>query len=894
MINPFFFNTSISRKFAGALAGVMIAILAVFTLLLVAINANNTRNQLESSLQSTADLAQLSLANALWHFNDSYVTDFLESIFLSDDIVFAEVVTEKRVVSQKARLQFTDKPFAFFKSSSDYLTLSKEIYYKDKQVGRIRLAFSTKKIRRAAYKEARAAFALMVLVLIAISLTTGLLSRKFVFAPLSRLKQSAERIAAGNLDEPIAMDSADEIGEFSGALDSMRISISESMEKLRQADVVKAAKERLEIEIKERRRAESAIREQRDRAQNYLDIAGVIIVALDSVGRVTLINRKGCEVLGLSESEIVGKNWLETFVAEDEKTRIENVFSQIIQENVPDLGYVENRIKTAYGEPRYVAWHNTVLTDAQNRVIGTLSSGEDIAERKQAEIALLDSEARYRLLADNIEDCIWLMDMDFAFSYINPAVYRMMGYTVEEWVGSNLQDHCDEKNFFDMAGVVITALENLPDNSGIVFEADMQKKNGDPIRVEITGRVLLDEDGTPVGLQGVTRDITLRHQMEHQLRQAQKIEAIGRLAGGVAHDFNNMLGVILGHAEMAMSRIDSNLPIQEDLHEIQHAAQRSADLTRQLLAFARRQTIQPRLLDLNDTVSGMLKMLKRLIGENITLEWKPEPELWTVKMDPSQVDQVLANLSINARDAIAGVGNLFIETRNVVFDEAYCSAHADFVPGEYVMLAVSDNGAGMDKETLEHLFEPFFTTKGMEDGTGLGLATIYGMVKQNQGFINVYSEPGQGTSFKIYLPRVMEDASVLKAGAEPEPAQGKETVLVVEDESAILKLAKSILERYGYHVLASGSPGEALDLAERHEGPIHLLVTDVVMPEMNGKDLKDRIEGQRPDIKVLFMSGYTANVIAHHGVVDEDVNFIQKPFAVKAMAAAVRKALDKP
>ncbi len=372
------------------------------------------------------------------------------------------------------------------------------------------------------------------------------------------------------------------------------------------------------------------------------------------------------------------------------------------------------------------------------------------------------------------------------------------------------------------------------------------------------------------------------------------MESVGRLAGGVAHDFNNMLGVILGHADLAMDQIDPAQPLYDDLLEIQKAAQRSADLTRQLLAFARRQTVAPRVLNLNDTVGGMLKMLKRLIGEDIDLAWEPDLRLGLVRIDPSQIDQILANLCVNARDAIVGVGKVTIETKNAVFDDSYCAEHGDFIPGEYVMLAVSDDGCGMDQETLAHIFEPFYTGKEVGQGTGLGLATVYGIVKQNEGFINVYSEPGQGSSFKIYFPRFTGDEEERKPESKKEaPRSLGETLLLVEDEAGILNLGKTMLERLGYTVLTAATPAEAIRQAERHEGEIQLLITDVVMPMMNGRELEQRIRAIQPGIKSLFMSGYTANVIAHQGVLDEGVFFLQKPFSIHDLAAKVREALEQ-
>ncbi len=395
-------------------------------------------------------------------------------------------------------------------------------------------------------------------------------------------------------------------------------------------------------------------------------------------------------------------------------------------------------------------------------------------------------------------------------------------------------------------------------------------------------------------IEGFTFDISERKKLQGQLVQAQKMESIGRLAGGVAHDFNNMLSVILGYAELALDRIAPENPLHEDMLEIQAAGQRAADVTRQLLAFARQQTIAPRVLDLNETVESMLRMLRRLIGEDIDLAWHPGPGLWPVKMDPAQIDQVLANLCVNARDAITDVGKITIETDRKSFDQAYCQDHAEAVTGDFVMLAVTDNGCGMDAKTLANIYEPFFTTKGVGEGTGLGLPTVYGIVKQNNGFMNVYSEPGSGTTFRLYFPRHLaapEKRAELKADVIP--TGSGQTVLVVEDDETILAMAEKMLESLGYQVLTAAGAAQAEASAAAHEGEIDLLMTDVIMPEMNGRDLSEKFKRRYPNLRVLFMSGYTANVIAHHGVLDDGVVFVQKPFSRKDLAMKVRQALSE-
>jgi CheY-like chemotaxis protein len=364
------------------------------------------------------------------------------------------------------------------------------------------------------------------------------------------------------------------------------------------------------------------------------------------------------------------------------------------------------------------------------------------------------------------------------------------------------------------------------------------------------------------------------------------------LAGGVAHDFNNMLGVILGRAEMALMGMKPEDPHYRYLKEIQKVTERSAELPRQLLAFARKQTIAPEVLYLNDTVEGMLKMLRRLIGEDIDFTWRPGANLWLVRIDPSQIDQILANLCVNARDAVSGAGKVTLETQNATLDETFCETHVAAAPGEYVLLAVSDNGCGMDKDLQDKAFEPFFTTKDVGKGTGLGLSTVYGIVKQNNGFVYIYSEPNEGTTVKIFFPRYRGTAEKDEQEKPPEiPLGFGETILLVEDNPDILASGKEMLEELGYRVMAADGPEDALKWTGKAKDAIHLLMTDVIMPGMNGRELAEQITAARPDTRVLFMSGYTADAIAQHGVLEKDVHFLQKPFTLVTLARKVRAVL---
>ncbi len=500
-------------------------------------------------------------------------------------------------------------------------------------------------------------------------------------------------------------------------------------------------------------------------------------------------------------------------------------------------------------------------------------------------------ENRYRTLAEHFpHGILFLFDRDIRFLFVDGKELNVLGLNKDILIGKKFQE-VSPKDICDIALPHARAVfEGKSGHYEITYQEQIYENRMVPVirhNQEITEGICITQNITE-RKQAEKK----RAQLEAQLRQSQKMEAIGTLAGGVAHDFNNMLSVIIGRADIALRQFDSSKPFYGNLKEIKNAAERSANLTQQLLAFARKQTVSPKVLNLNDTVEGMLKMMRRLIGENIELTWKPGRDIWSIKMDPSQIDQMLANLCINARDAITGVGNILIETDNCSIDEFYCSDHADFIPGEYVRLMMSDNGRGMDKETLTHIFDPFFTTKETGEGTGLGLATVYGIVKQNNGFINVYSEPNQGTTFKIYLPQYVGETEKNQSEASEGLIQyGHETVLLVEDEPSLLKLGKMILENLGYKVLTAGTPGEAIELAEKHAGKIDLLLTDVIMPEMNGRELANRLLSLYPHLKSLYMSGYTANVIAHHGVLDEGVHFLQKPFTPQSLAAKVREAL---
>jgi two-component system sensor histidine kinase EvgS len=439
-----------------------------------------------------------------------------------------------------------------------------------------------------------------------------------------------------------------------------------------------------------------------------------------------------------------------------------------------------------------------------------------------------------------------------------------------------------------------TLVGKIRANNGKGGHAEIRLKVGEGrvLHVLTSLSAVRDEDGKVEQFVVQAVDISSRQKAEEHLRQAQKMEAVGQLTGGIAHDFNNLLTVIIGNLQLVEGALEGNDKALKRAREAIDAACKGSELTKQLLAFARKQTIAPKVYDLNKIVEHMFKMLRHLIGEDIHITWIPQSRLWSVMIDPTQMEQVLANLCVNARDAIAGVGEITIETRKVTLDESFCVDHPGFNPGQYVLLKVSDNGCGMNNETLAHIFEPFFTSKDVTEGTGLGLATIYGIVKQNNGHINVSSKPGKGTSFEIYLPRHIGEAEEILAESEAKISPGNgERVLLVEDEPAIREMCQIFLESMRYEVLCAETPEAALRLAGEDNCDINLLITDVVMPGMNGRDLARALHTIHPEIKTLFMSGYTADVIAHRGVLEEEVQFIQKPFTIKDFSAKVRETL---
>ncbi|MFW6012371.1 MAG: PAS domain S-box protein [bacterium] len=606
-----------------------------------------------------------------------------------------------------------------------------------------------------------------------------------------------------------------------------------------------------------------------------------IFVQVD--GRFAYVNPACVRLLGAdAPDELLGRPVLER-CPPDIRSSVE-ARMRLIEADRGPLPLTEERVLTLQGESVPVETYIVPLQYANRQ--GALIFFRDLTSRKEAELV------NQRLLAaiEQSAEAVVITDTEGSVQYVNPAFEEQTGYTRDEALGRNsriLKSGEEDEAFYQEMWQTLLA--------GRTWQGRMvnRRKDGTLYTEQATISPVRDASGQIVNFVSVERDVTHEHHLESQLLQAQKMESIGRLAGGVAHDFNNMLGVITGYAELALQEAVPDSAVYRMLGQIQQAAERSAELTSQLLAFARRQPATPRVLDLDETISPMLQMLRRLIGESIELEWRPQAGVWPVEIDPVQLVQILTNLVVNARDAIGEVGRITIATANAELDRAYCTEHPGLVPGSYAMLTVSDDGCGMDPDVAERIFEPFFTTKHHAEGTGLGLAVLHGIVRQNDGLIQVYSEPGRGTTFRIYLPRHDGSARAVVEGAQPVvERRGTETVLVVEDEEALLGLITTLLEGLGYTVLSAGSPSRALELVRDHSGAVELLLTDVVLPGMSGTDLWREIQRFQPGLKCLFMSGYTSHVVAQLGGTEDDVHFLQKPFTADSLSSALRETLD--
>ena len=608
----------------------------------------------------------------------------------------------------------------------------------------------------------------------------------------------------------------------------------------------------------------------------------------DLQGRYLMMNPAGAAFLGRTVDEVIGKDDTELFNPEAGREIME------LDRMVLQAGEMQTfeEAGTAAGVSRIYLSNKGPFRDANGKVVGLLGICRDISDRKMVEEEMRRSQQKLRIHFEHTPLAVVEWDLDFRVADWNPSAERIFGYSREEALGQH-GSFIVHPQFRERVDRVWQTLLQETGATRNVGENDNITKDGRIISCEWYNTPLVDESGRVLGVASLVQDVTERVALEERLRQSQKMEAVGRLAGGVAHDFNNLLTVILGYSQILAEGVPAGSRLADSTAQIKSAADRASGITRQLLAFSRKQVLSPRVINLNDIVLNLDSLLRRLIGEDIEVLTAPSNDLGSVKADPGQIEQVIMNLALNARDAMPSGGKLTLETANAQLDESYTERHQPAEPGLYVMLAVTDTGHGMTPETQARIFEPFYTTKEVGKGTGLGLSMVYGIVKQSGGYIWVYSEPDRGTTFKIYLPRVDQPAEGVDAQNRPRNVQrGTETILLVEDDPQLRQLSSSVLAHCGYKVLVASSPEEGIEICRANHRDISLLVTDVVMPRMNGRQLAEQIQRASPKVKVLYISGYTSNAIVHYGVLDAGLAFLPKPFSLSALVAKVREVLD--
>jgi PAS domain S-box-containing protein len=638
------------------------------------------------------------------------------------------------------------------------------------------------------------------------------------------------------------------------------------------------------LAVSQYREAKTAELVQRDTLAMDSAMDGMAIVSPE--GKYTYVNAAFARMMGYAQPEgMVGKPWAEMHAATDVRP-VEDEIRAALKRDGKWFGSLTIHRD---GQPLPLEMSVTMLPDR-----GVVTVGRDISDRYRAEQFREEAEEKYRTLVEQVAAISYIAELgrDGQWLYVSPQVETMFGFAVDDWLAGSRQwmRHVHSEDH----GVVDAAEEASKRGERFQAEYRVIRHDGRVIWVSDTAVVVPGSDSHPL-MEGIIADITERKQFEAQLQQARRMEAVGRLAGGIAHDFNNLLTIIKGYAELAMMRAKGLPELKADVERIEDASERASGLVRQLLAFSRRQVLQPKVLDLNGIVVGLDKLLRRLMDEDIEMLTVADKLVGTIKADPGQIEQVIMNLVVNARDAMPDGGRLIVETANAELDAVYARDHATVRPGRYVMLAVSDTGTGMSADTVAHIFEPFYTTKESGRGTGLGLSTVYGIVKQSGGYVWVYSEPGRGTTFKVYLPRVDEALETLptaKAKSQDRVKMGTETILLVEDEPDLRELTRTVLASKGYTIVEARNAEEAEHLAENNGAKIHLLLTDVIMPGISGRELAKRILARHSAMRVLYMSGYTYNVIAQGGTLERGVSFLQKPFTPSSLAEKVREVLD--
>ena len=656
----------------------------------------------------------------------------------------------------------------------------------------------------------------------------------------------------------------------------------------REKDILRFVSTQVAMAI-ERKRAEEAVRASEGQLKALLDSALDACVTMDETGRLTSWSAAAEAVFGWPASEAIGRSLADTIIPQKHREGHARGLSRFLETGEGPILRQRIEITALHRDGREFPVELTVtpIRLGDHWLFGAFV--RDLTEEKHAEQALRRSEASYRGLVEHAAYGIYRATADGKFLMVNPALFTMLGFPSTDDL---LKMDASRDVYVDPAARA-RILARCEQFGSAIEEVAWRRRDGSVITVRLNGRPVRAPDGTIECFEFIVDDVTEQRALEERLRQTQKMEAVGRLAGGIAHDFNNLLTAILGSVDFLRRALGPEHPEHAETEEIQKAAVRAADLTRQLLAFSRQQVLAPKVLDVDALVTNLEKMLRRLIGEDVELRFVAKASRAAVLADPGQLEQVIVNLVVNARDAMPRGGKLTIETATVDLDAGYAWEHGTVEPGRYVMLAVTDTGVGIDRAAQARLFEPFFTTKEFGKGTGLGLATVYGIVKQSGGYIWVYSEPGRGATFKVYLPRVEQAGEPVAAPQPPARALGgTETILLAEDEAAVRNLARRVLEKHGYKLLLAATGRDGVQVAEQHAAPIDLLVTDVVMPEMGGRELAQRLTARQPGLKVLFLSGYTDDAIVHHGVLDAGVAFLQKPFKPDDLVRKIREVLD--
>jgi PAS domain S-box-containing protein len=869
----------IQTRIIGAVMLVVAVVTIVFSVYLFNKERTAARAELAATIKNNETLLKVVTAGPLYDGNVEQLDAILDSLFTNLDMTQIEL-TE---FNGNIRLHRTRTPAATLgETITNHIVISRSI----DQLGEINTTYSTTLL------EERLLNSRNQIVLFSFVLVLGLSGVIFLVArgltgPIKRLTVAARDMASGHLDREISTGGAEELQSLGQSFIRMRDAIREKI-----ADLA-ARNEALRIS-----------EEQLNQAVRASQIG---IFDHDQRTDTIYWSPQQRQNYGWSPDEPV---MLAKFIDQIHPEDRERIVAAVRRAHDPagdGLYDVEHRIILRDGEVRWLITRSQTYFEGDGDArhpVRTVGAVLDITERRNAEEAQRASEEVLRAAVSVAQIGIFDHDQRTDTIYWSPQQRAIHGWGPDEPI--SLQSFLGLVHPEDRDRITAAVLRAHDPAGDGIWDVELRiiRRDGSIRWLKERSQTFFEGEGDarrPVRTIGAVLDITdqklaeqEREKLQSQLNHAQRMESIGRLAGGVAHDFNNMLSVILGYATMMKGKLPAADPLMQYLQEIEYAAVRSRDLTSQLLAFSRKQVIDPKVANLHSLIKNMQNALTRMIGEDVELRVISADGLWNIKIDPMQVDQIIMNLAVNARDAMPSGGSLTIETTNVQLDEAYCRQHAGSRPGPFVLLTVSDNGSGMSKEVLSHVFEPFFTTKEFGKGTGLGLATVYGIVNQNNGFISVYSEAGQGTIFKIYLPRAAEEtarAAVLSPAAAAAPLSGAGTILLVEDDAMVRELALLLLKTLGYSVLVANSPAHALSLCERKDIPIDLLMTDVVMPGMNGKELLRTASAIRPGIRVLFMSGYTANVIAHHGVLEEGIKFIQKPFSIDDLAQKVQDAI---